>query len=405
MKRFIKIVFAFIALGTFALMFSSSVTAVNLTDEQMVEHDLSLVTVPDTAIISFPVAVKSPYGSQFKWSSSDEAVLEFMDGWFVVKRPSEEDAVVTVTVEVSRGEVSDIREFEVLVPAGETITRTFTITYLNVSEEEVAGLKKEYKLGEASFDLEAPIETGGKVFIGWFLDEDLTEEVTRVKVGTQGDLTFYAKWDVPATYKVVHYGEALEDGEYVVLETETFDSFVGREAIAEPLEFEGFTYAADHDLEVLEGVVPEEGILELKVYYTRNVYEVTFDTQGGSEIDPLTVKYGEVIEAPVPPTKVGYEFDGWNVEFPYEVKGDVTVTASWKAALVDYKVVYYGEKLDGTYEVVEEVFGKELTGTELTLTPDETFEGFEYFEHEDEVATQVIAADGTSEFAFYYKRL
>ena len=39
--------------------------------------------------------------------------------------------------------------------------------------------------------------------------------------------------------------------------------------------------------------------------------------------------------------------------------------------------------------MVEEVFGKELTGTELTLTPDETFEGFEYFKHEGEVATQV----------------
>ncbi|MGI6759652.1 MAG: hypothetical protein ACOX40_07730 [Bacilli bacterium] len=69
MKRFIKIVFAFIALGTFALMFSSNVTAVNLTDEQMVEHDLGLVTVPDTAIISFPVAVKSPYGSQFNFKT------------------------------------------------------------------------------------------------------------------------------------------------------------------------------------------------------------------------------------------------------------------------------------------------------------------------------------------------
>ena len=42
---------------------------VNLTDEQMVVHDLGLVTVPDTAIISFPVAVKSPYGSQFNFKT------------------------------------------------------------------------------------------------------------------------------------------------------------------------------------------------------------------------------------------------------------------------------------------------------------------------------------------------
>ena len=65
MKRFIKIVFAFIALGTFALCLVQMLQR-KFGNEQMVEHDLGLVTVPDTAIISFPVAVRA-HGSQFNF--------------------------------------------------------------------------------------------------------------------------------------------------------------------------------------------------------------------------------------------------------------------------------------------------------------------------------------------------
>ena len=126
---------------------------------------------------------------------------------------------------------------------------------------------------------------------------------------------------------------------------------------------------------------------------------------GGTEIDPITAKYKEVITAPTAPTKVGYEFHGWDVEFPLEVTKDITVTASWKPALVDYTIKYYVEALEGGYEEMDSVTAKALTGTVLTLTNEKAFTGFTYMEgFEDEVNGLEIASDGSSVFKFYYSR-
>jgi uncharacterized repeat protein (TIGR02543 family) len=316
--------------------------------------------------------------------------------------------LVTVTVEVFRPNDESIKasqDFTVLIPKGVTSAPSFNIYYENVLPEEVDGYKTSYKLGEASFALETPVSADGKVFLGWYTDEEYTDQVEKVYVGSYGDLTFYAKWDVSATYKVQYFGEPLEGETYVLLDEDTLDSFIGHTVQAEEKEFAGFTYDSNHPLAKTEGVVEAGGTLVLKLYYTRNEYQVTFDTQGGSEIEPVIAKYQEVIQAPADPTKVGYEFDAWDVEFPLEVTENITVTASWKPALVDYTIKYYGESLVGGFEELDAETEKALTGTLITLTNEKTFEGFTYLEdYEGEVAILEIAADGSSIFKFYYSR-
>jgi hypothetical protein len=40
-------------------------------------------------------------------------------------------------------------------------------------------------------------------------------------------------------------------------------------------------------------------------------YTITFDTQGGSEILPVTGKVRTAVSEPVPPARPGYSFQGW----------------------------------------------------------------------------------------------
>ncbi len=68
-----------------------------------------------------------------------------------------------------------------------------------------------------------------------------------------------------------------------------------------------------------------------------NEYVVTFDTQGGSEIAPVTIKEGEKVQQPEAPTREGYTFAGWyssaaytaEYKFSKAVKSDITIYARW----------------------------------------------------------------------------
>ena len=62
-----------------------------------------------------------------------------------------------------------------------------------------------------------------------------------------------------------------------------------------------------------------------------NSYTITFDTNGGSTIAPITQDYGTAIAAPANPTKEGYTFVGWNTEIPATMPAEnVTIKAKWK---------------------------------------------------------------------------
>ena len=66
-------------------------------------------------------------------------------------------------------------------------------------------------------------------------------------------------------------------------------------------------------------------------------FTITFDTQGGSKIEPIKIKAGATITLPNNPTKEGYVFEGWYLsdalveEFNITktITGDITLYAKW----------------------------------------------------------------------------
>lgn len=66
-------------------------------------------------------------------------------------------------------------------------------------------------------------------------------------------------------------------------------------------------------------------------------YTITFDTQGGSEIAPITIRSGESLTLPEAPTKEGYVFGGWYLnsdciekyDDSYVISKDLTLYAKW----------------------------------------------------------------------------
>ena len=73
------------------------------------------------------------------------------------------------------------------------------------------------------------------------------------------------------------------------------------------------------------------------------VYTVTFETDGGTQIDGQSVTAGEMVVKPQNPEKTGFEFDGWYTDseltaaydFTTEVTSDFTLYAKWKIIVLN----------------------------------------------------------------------
>ena len=81
----------------------------------------------------------------------------------------------------------------------------------------------------------------------------------------------------------------------------------------------------------LDAVYTKNEALTLYPVWNTNQYTITFDTNGGSEIAPITQDYGTTITAPAAPTREGYTFIGWDRDIPTTMPAEnVTITAKWK---------------------------------------------------------------------------
>ena len=90
----------------------------------------------------------------------------------------------------------------------------------------------------------------------------------------------------------------------------------------------GYTFKG-WDKEIPE-TMPAENIT-VKAQWEINQYTITFDTNGGNEVAPITQDYGTEITAPDNPTRKGYTFKGWDKEIPKTMPAEnITITARWK---------------------------------------------------------------------------
>ena len=206
----------------------------------------------------------------------------------------------------------------------------------------------------------------GYTFKGWYDNENLTGSPVTAIGGTEmGNKEYWAKWEI---------------NQYTI----TFDTNGGSEIAPITQDYGTESTAPDNptrkgytfkgwDKEIPK-TMPAENIT-VKAQWEINPYTITFDTNGGSEIAPITQDYGTEITAPDNPTRKGYTFKGWDKEIPETMPAEnITFKAQWE--INQYTITF---DTNGGSEIapITQDYGTEITAPDNPTRKGYTFKGWD----------------------------
>ena len=206
----------------------------------------------------------------------------------------------------------------------------------------------------------------GHTFKGWYDNENLTgSPVTAIGGAETGNKEYWAKWEI---------------NQYTI----TFDTNGGSEIAPITQDYgteitapdnptrKGYTFKG-WDKEIPK-TMPAEN-MTVKAQWEINKYTIAFDTNGGSEIAPITQDYGTEITAPNNPTRKGYTFKGWDKEIPETMPAEnITVKAQWE--INQYTITF---DTNGGSEIapITQDYGTEITTPDNPTRKGYTFKGWD----------------------------
>lgn len=244
------------------------------------------------------------------------------DGWYM--EPELKNRLDSLVV------VSDMTVY-----AGWIKIPEYKLTFKNVEEDEADKFGVITALKGTEIDLSSKgIPTKeGYAFTGWYTEKELQNIVSKVVLNE--DMSVYAGWkineytvkfatngggDIPSV-KAEHFSELdLTKEEYTL----TREGYV----------FDG--WYLDNGLTKHVTVLSVTGNTTVYAKWLK-LHTLTFDTDGGTSVAPITQKYGEVIDiSTAVTTKDGYNFAGWYTEPEFitivasvVLTRDMTVYAKW----------------------------------------------------------------------------
>ena len=233
-------------------------------------------------------------------------------------------------------------------------TNKYTITFDTNGGSEIAPITQDY-----GTEITAPDNPTrkGYTFKGW--DKEIPETMPAE------NMTVKAQWEIN------QYTIAFDTNGGSEIAPITQDYGTEITAPDNPTR-KGYTFKG-WDKEIPE-TMPAEN-MTVKAQWEINQYTIAFDTNGGSEIAPITQDYGTEITAPDNPTRKGYTFKGWDKEIPETMPAEnITVKAQWK--INQYTITF---DTNGGSEIapITQDYGTEITAPDNPTRKGYTFKGWD----------------------------
>jgi len=263
------------------------------------------------------------------------------------------------------------------------------------------------KQGEMLKQPATPETPEGKVFTGWYDDE------------TGKLFTGFGKVDTIAKNKTIKLTAKIADGYYVYFKDNTGRIIATKTGTTgQTITFEDVSFAVDTN-QAITGWYTDKGctasagtsvIIGAKNIYlyakVENGHWITFDSDGGSYVEPKFFVTSANTEEPADPTKLGYNFAGWyNDEDQYtfgnKLTENIELKAHWTAQDgVKYTVIHWLENADDDGYSYKESETKTGTTGNKTNAMAKGYTGFTA----QAITQETIAGDGSTIVSVYYKR-
>lgn len=222
-----------------------------------------------------------------------------------------------------------------------------------------------------------------------------------------------------AEYTVHYMLKNLTDNDYTEIQSVTNHGVLGSTVRSQVLSYDYATFEKTEATKLTQS----QG-QNLYVYYTRNSYTLSYNTNGGSYIPYQTGLYkSKVSLTDNVPTKTGYTFVGWHEKEDLSdtaktsgtitLDSDKTLYAEWKANTVNYTINYYKEVYNNATGTTSYVYDSAVSASgkvgatvqadeapALTTVPTGYERESAYGMNANSNVT--IAADGTSVLKVYY---
>ena len=218
----------------------------------------------------------------------------------------------------------------------------------------------------------------GYTFKGWYDNENLTgSPVTAIGDTETGNKEYWAKWEINQYTVTVK----PENGKADITITQDY----GTPITAPTLTREGYQFNGWD--KTFPTTMPAEN-MTITAKWKVNQYTITFDSNGGSEIAPITQDYGTAIAAPADPTREGYTFIGWDKAIPATMPAEnMIITAKWKVN--QYTITFDSNGGSEIAPITQDY------GTAITAPADPTREGYTFIGWDREIPTTMPAENIT----------
>ena len=233
---------------------------------------------------------------------------------------------------------------------------SYTVKYLREGDNKV--LAPEKVVTDQTFDTEVTEQAADVV--GYTPDAPsktmILDEYNKVLTFSYSANTY--------DYTVRHIKQ-LPDGSYDEANAEV-ETLSGKfEALAAVTAKDYGEHYPTNDADTKQNIKIEEG-LTIDVKYDLDEHTLTFETNGGSAINPVTVRHGNAVARPADPTKYKYTFIGWyadpefteEYDFATVLEADKTIYAKFELTstpigdiYVRYDVLHIKQLPDGTYDL------------------------------------------------------